>query len=64
MGPGVPREVNKQLVCVCANEFGGAVDRGEYRKATGAFSQILTTAWFVATLFIGLGWTVTQFTAP
>jgi len=30
MRPGVPREVNKQLVCVCANEFGGAADRGQY----------------------------------
>jgi len=54
MGRGVPREVNKQLVCVCANEFGGAKDSGKYRKAAGAFSQILTTAWFVATFFIGL----------
>ena len=34
MVPGVPREA-QQLVCVCANEFGDAADRGEYRKAAG-----------------------------
>jgi hypothetical protein len=35
MGLGVPREV-QQLVCVCANEFGGATDCGEYREVVGA----------------------------
>ena len=34
MGPGAPQEA-QQLVCVCANEFGDAADRGEYRKAAG-----------------------------
>jgi hypothetical protein len=35
MVPGVPREA-QQLVCVCANEFGDAADRGEYREAADA----------------------------
>jgi hypothetical protein len=47
MVPGVPREA-QQLVCVCANEFGGAADRGEYRQAAGAVArnagQILMSA--------------------
>ena len=37
MGPGVPREAQR-LVCVCANEFGGAKDRGEHRQAAGAIA--------------------------
>jgi len=39
MVPGVPREA-QQLVCVCANEFGGAADRGEYRQGAGVVAQI------------------------
>jgi hypothetical protein len=42
MVPGVPREA-QQLVCVCANEFGGAADCGEYRQAAGAvFTNFLS----------------------
>jgi len=40
MGPGVPRE-SQQPVCVCANEFGRAADRGEYRQAAGAVAEAL-----------------------
>jgi hypothetical protein len=34
MARGVLRGA-QQLVCVCANEFRGAADRGEYRKLLG-----------------------------
>jgi hypothetical protein len=37
MAPGVLRQA-QQLVCVCANEFGDAADRGEYREAAGAIA--------------------------
>jgi hypothetical protein len=39
MGPGVPREAQR-LVCVCANEFGGAKDCSEYRQAAGAIETL------------------------
>jgi len=40
MAPGVPGEA-QQPVCVCANEFGGAADCGECRKAAGAIGKAL-----------------------
>jgi hypothetical protein len=39
MAPGVPQEA-QQLVCVCANEFGGATDRSEYRPLSDHFGEI------------------------
>jgi hypothetical protein len=62
MGLGVPREV-QQLVCVCANEFGDAADRGEYREAAGSVAEAIsfkrrpqTCLSFVAALNSSAAW--------
>jgi hypothetical protein len=57
MGPGVPREAQR-LVCVCANEFGGAKDRGEYRQAAEITSEVLE--WLFGSGLETMPWTIMQ----